>query len=68
MGTLADCGVIAIETSDAAVTVRTVESVTDTEVALMVAVPVPVLVANPALLIVAVEAVSDAHAAVEVRS
>ena len=59
---------IAIETSAAAVIVSTVEPVVVPEVALMVAVPVPVLVPNPAWLIVAVEAVSDAHVAVEVRS
>jgi hypothetical protein len=67
-GTLADCGLIAIETSAAAVTVSTVEPVVVPEVALMVAVPVPVLVANPVLLIVAVEVASDAQVAVEVRS
>jgi hypothetical protein len=34
----------------------------------MVTVPIPVLVANPDLLIVAVEVVSDAQVAVEVKS
>jgi len=67
LGTLADCGVIAIETSDAAVMVRTVEPVTDPEVALMVAVPVAMLVARPVLLTVAVEVASELHVAVEVR-
>lgn len=67
LGTLADCGVIAIETSDAAVTVRTVEPVTDPEVALMVAVPVAMLVARPVLLTVAVEVAFELHVAVEVR-
>ena len=67
LGTLADCGVIAIETSDAAVMVRTVEPVTDPEVALMVAVPVAMLVARPVLLTVAVEVAFELHVAVEVR-
>ena len=67
LGTLADCGVIAIETSDAAVMVRTVEPVTDLEVALMVAVPVAMLVARPVLLTVAVEVAFELHVAVEVR-
>src|SRR5438132_1440725 len=64
LGTLADCGVIAIETSDAAVTVRTVEPVTDPEVALMVAVPVAMLVARPVLLTVATVVVSELHCTV----
>ncbi len=67
LGTLADCGVMAIETRDAVVTVRTVEPVTDPEVALMVAVPVAMLVARPVLLTVAVEVASELHVAVEVR-
>ena len=48
-------------------TVRTVEPVTDPEVALMVAVPVAMLVARPVLLTVAVEVASELHVAVEVR-
>src|SRR2546425_1280863 len=47
--------------------VRTVEPVTDPEVALMVAVPVAMLVAKPVLLTVAVEVASELHVAVEVR-
>src|SRR5256885_6546003 len=67
LGTLADCGVIAIETSDAAVMVRTVEPVTDPEDALMVAVPVAMLIARPVLLTVASEVAFELHVAVEVR-
>ena len=67
-GTLADCGLIAIETSAAAVTVNTVEPVVVPETALMVAVPIPAPVANPVLLIVAVDVLSEAHIAVEVKS
>jgi hypothetical protein len=67
LGTLADWGVIAIETSDAGVTVRTVDPVTDPEVALIVVTPLPVLVARPVLLTVAVEGVFELHIAVEVR-
>lgn len=64
-------GLIAIETSDAAVTVNTVEPLIVPEVAVMVAVPCPTLVANPLVapevLMVAVAAVSEDHVAVLVR-
>ena len=65
---VADCGLMAIETRAATVTVRTVEPVTVPEVALMVVVPIPVLVASPVLFTVAVEALSDAQVTLDVRS
>jgi hypothetical protein len=60
-------GLIVIETSAAAVTVRTVELLTLPELAVMVAVPIPTLPASPALLIVAVDSVSEDQLAVLVR-
>jgi hypothetical protein len=60
-------GLIAIDTSAAAVTVSSVELLTVPEVAVMLAEPVPTLCANPPLLIVAVDSVSDVHVAVLVR-
>jgi hypothetical protein len=60
-------GLIAIDTSAAAVTVSTVDPLTVPEVALTVAVPVPTLCPSPALLIVAVVGVSEDHVAVLVR-
>jgi hypothetical protein len=52
-------GLIAIETSAAAVTVTPVEPVTLPELAVIVAVPIPTLLASPVLSIVAVDTVSD---------
>ena len=64
------CGLIAIDTSAAAVTVTVVDPVTEPDVAVIVAVPSPSLLANPALagslLIVAVPGVSDDHVTVPV--
>jgi hypothetical protein len=60
-------GAIAIETRVAAVTVSGVDSLTEPEVAEMLAVPCARLVANPALLIAAVAGVSDDQVAVLVR-
>src|ERR1700683_201795 len=60
-------GVIAIDTSVAAVTVSSVEALTVPEVAVMLAVPIARLCASPAFLIVAVETASDDHVAVLVR-
>ena len=67
-GTITDCGLMAIETRAAMVTVRTVEPVTVPEVALMVAVPIPVLVASPVWFMLAVEALCDAQVTLDVRS
>src|SRR5205807_1724453 len=67
-GTVASGGLIAIDTSVAAVTVSRVELLMAPELAVTVAVPIPVLCASPALLIVAVETVSDDQVAVLVRS
>jgi hypothetical protein len=66
-GIVAPGGLIVIETSAAAVTVRTVELLMLPEVAVIVAVPMPTLLASPALLIVAVVSVSDDQLAVLVR-
>ena len=66
-GIVAVGGFIAIETSAAAVTVSTVELLTEPEVAVIVAVPSATLVASPMLLIVAVAGVSEDHVAVLVR-
>jgi hypothetical protein len=64
-------GLIAIDTSAAAVTVRTVEPLIEPEVAVIVAVPCPTLVASPGVtpvvLIVAVVGVSELHCTVLVR-
>jgi hypothetical protein len=60
-------GVMAIETSDAAVTVNAVDPLTEPEVAEMVAPPCTTLTANPALLIVAVAGAFDDQVAVLVR-
>ncbi len=63
-------GVTAIETNVAAVTVSVVDPVTVAEVAVMVAVPWPWLLAKPcvcaALLIVAADGVSELHCTVSV--
>ena len=63
-------GVIAIETSTAAVTVNVVDPVTEPELALIVAVPSARLLAKPvvvvALLIVATDVVSELHCTVAV--
>src|SRR5208283_929153 len=61
-------GLIAIDTSAAAVTVSCVELFTLPDVAVIVAVPRPVLFASPVLLIVAAVGVSDVHVTVLVRS
>lgn len=66
-GIVAAGGLIAIETSAAAVTVRTVVLLTLPELAVMFALPVPTLLASPALLIVAVVTVSDDQLTVLVR-
>jgi len=60
-------GEMEIETNAAWVTVSSVEPVTDPDVALMLAVPLPNPLATPELLIVATETASDDHAAVVVR-
>jgi hypothetical protein len=52
-------GVTAIDCSVAAVTVSTVDPLTEPDVALMVLVPTPAPVANPVLVIVAVAVVPD---------
>jgi hypothetical protein len=67
IGIVAVGGLIAIDTSAAAVTVSTVDPLTVPEVALTVAVPVPTLCPSPTLLIVAVVGVSEDHVAVLVR-
>ena len=67
-GIVAVGGLIAIDTSAAAVTVSTVVPLTVPDVALTVAVPVPTLCPSPPLLIVAVVGVSDVHVAVLLRS
>jgi hypothetical protein len=67
-GIVAAGGLIAIDTSAAAVTVSCVELLTLPDVAVIVAVPRPVLFASPVLLIVAAVGVSDVHVAVLVRS
>ena len=61
LATLGLAGVTAIDSSTAAVTVRTVDPVTPLSVALIVDVPVPTPVARPALVIVATDAVAEAH-------
>lgn len=66
-GIVAVGGLIAIDTSAAAVTVSSVELLTVPEVALMLAVPLPALCASPAWLIVAVLAMSDDQVVVLVR-
>ena len=58
---------MAIDTSIAAVTVRAVDVVTVPEVALMLAEPTSTLCANPVLVIVAVETVSDDHVNIALR-
>jgi hypothetical protein len=60
-------GLIVIDTSAAAVTVSTVDALTGPEDAEIVAVPCTMLVANPALLTVAVKGVSEDQVAVLVR-
>ena len=67
-GIVAADGLIAIDTSAAAVTVSCVELLTLPDVAVIVAVPRPVLFASPVLLIVAAVGVSDVHVTVLVRS
>ena len=67
-GTATVCGLIAIDTKVAAVTIITVEPVTVPELALTVDVPMPALVARPVALMLAVEVVSDDQVAVGVRS
>ena len=66
------CGLTATETSAADVTVNVVDPVMVPEVAVIVAVPSPTLVASPVLvpvvLIVAVAGVSEFHCAVLVMS
>lgn len=62
------CGLIAIDTSAAAVTVSSVDPLTVPALAVMLAIPIPVLCASPTLLIGAVETVSDDHVAVLVIS
>jgi len=60
-------GVTAIDCSVAAVTVSTVEPEIDDDVALIVEVPTPAPVANPAALIVAVVVVPELHVTLDVR-
>ena len=61
-------GVIASETSVAGVTVRVVEPDTLPEIAVIVVVPAPNEVANPALLVVATTVSDEFHVTVAVRS
>jgi hypothetical protein len=61
------CGLIAIDTRAAGVTVSSVDALTAPEVAVIVAEPMLTLCASPAVLIVAVEGVSENHVAVPVR-
>ena len=67
-GTATVCGLMAIDTKVAAVTINTVEPVTVPELALTVDVPMPALVARPVASMVAVEVVFDDQVAVRVRS
>ena len=67
-GTATVCGLMAIDTKVAAVTINTVEPVTVAELALTVDVPTPALVARPVGSMLAVEVVPDDQVAVEVRS
>ena len=67
MAMLGLAGVAPIDTRVAAVTVNSVELLTVPEVALILAVPMPTLCANPDALIVAVEGVSEDQVAVLVR-
>jgi len=67
-GIVDPAGLIAIDTSTAAVTVSTVDPLTLPALAVIVAVPIPTPLASPALLIVAVATVSDVQLAVLVRS
>ena len=67
-GTATVCGLIAIDTKVAAVTVNMVEPVTVPELAFTVDVPMPALAARPAGSMLAVEVVFDDQVAVEVRS
>ena len=60
-------GLMAIDTRAAAVTVSSVEPLIEPEVAVMLAEPMAALCARPAVLIVAVETVSEDHVAVLVR-
>jgi hypothetical protein len=60
-------GVTAIEVNTAAGTISVAEALIVPDVAVMVAVPCAMLVANPVLLIVAIEGDEDAQAAVLVR-
>jgi hypothetical protein len=60
-------GLIAIDTSVAVVTVSWVDALIVPEVAVILAEPIPTLCANPGLLIVATDSVSDVHVAVLVR-
>src|SRR5271155_3304467 len=60
-------GEIAIETSAGPATVRVVEEATEPEVAVIVAVPCPALVARP-LLTIATVALDELHVATEVTS
>ena len=60
-------GVTAIDCSVAAVTVNVVEPLTAPEVALIVLIPAPTPVANPALVTVALAGVPEAHVTKAVR-
>jgi hypothetical protein len=66
-GIVGASGLIVIDTSAAAVTVRTVELLMPPELAVMVAVPIPTLLASPAALIVAVVSVSEDQVTVLLR-
>ena len=67
-GMVAVCGLIAMDTRAAGVTVSSVELLIPPEFAVMLAVPMPALCASPLLLMVAAEAVSEDQVAVLVRS
>jgi hypothetical protein len=60
-------GVTAIDCSVAAVTVSTVDPLTEPDVALMVLVPTPAPVAKPVLVMVATEVVAEPHVTDVVR-
>ena len=67
-GIVTTAGLTTIDTSCAGVTLNTVDPVMLFAVALMLAVPTPTLLANPLLLIVADDGVSELHVAVAVKS
>jgi hypothetical protein len=61
-------GVTAIEASVGAVMVRVADPLTDPELAVIVAVPAAIAVANPELLMLPIDGADDSQTAVAVRS